>query len=506
MPPEFDILTREQLAQKLVDANFEIHRLKQRVSWFERQMFGRKSERYIPTDSSQLTLDLGATAADAKEQEVKLEKVASYARNRKAKSEEAKQPVRMPLPAHLRREVITVPLECDLSDKVKIGEEVSEYLEEKPGEVYVVRTVREVYATKKNPDAGVVIAPLPPRALARFNVGTGMLALIIIRKYVDHLPVFRQLKIYRRSGLELKESTLHGWIKAGADLLVPLYERMVAHLLARSYLQSDDTSFKVLEERGPHRKTPLGYMWVYQDPAEKLVVFSYSPRRTKENPVDFLKDYQGYLQTDGLSHYDGIAKRKGVAQLHCWAHARRKFEESLDNDFDNADEMMRKIQRLYEVERIARQGNFTHEQRLQLRQEKAVPVLNEIRTWLTEKATEGNLAPKSLIAEAIGYTLTRMESLSRYCENGMLEIDNNLAENSIRPIVLGRKNYLFAATHESAQRAAMIYSILATCRHHDINPEDYLKDVLDRTATHPQARLDDLLPWNWKTAREQTRA
>lgn len=504
MPPELSSLTKEQLAErlvesnaKLIDANFKIHRLEDRISWFERQMFGRKSERFIPANSNQLRLDLGASIIAPAIAEVKTENIA-YTRAKANKKEDARQPVRMPLPAHLRREVNRILPQGDLSDKVKIGEEVSEYLEEKPGDVYVVQTIREIYATKGKPDAGVIIADLPSRALPKFNVGAFMLSLIIIRKYVDHLPIFRQRKIYLRNGLDLKESTIHGWIKAASELLEPLYERMMATLLARSYLQSDDTGFKVLEERDAGRKTPFGYMWVYQDPVDKLVLFSYAPRRDKANPESILKNYQGYLQCDGLQHYDSIGKRNNVTLLNCWAHARRKFEAALDNNFEKANWMMCKIQSLYEVERIARQGKYSHDERYQIREKKSVPVLKEIKDWLTNELSAADFLPKSLFGEAVQYTLARMENLSRYSNEGRLEIDNNLAENSIRPIVLGRKNYLFAATHESAQRAAIFYSILATCRHLEINPQEYLADVLNRIGNHPINRIDELMPGRWK--------
>ncbi len=501
MPPEFEILSKEELAAKLVNVQFENFELKNRLAWFERQIFGTKSERYISEDVNQLSLDLGITSSNEPGTAPELENI-SYQRRKKKEKPSERKAARMPLPAHLRREETILLPEGDLSDKVEIGEEVTEYLEEKVGEVYVIRIVRKIYATRKNPDAGIITAALPERAFPKFNIGANMLALILIRKYIDHLPIHRQNKIYKRQALILAESTIHGWVKAGIEMITIVYDRMMEILISRTYLQSDDTGFKVMEEKGD-RKTLLGYMWVYQDPVDGLVLFEYSPRRNKVSPDRVLENYRGYLQCDGTSHYKSFEKNNGVVLLNCWAHARRKFEASLDNDFEKADWMMRKIQELYEIERIARENQFTHEQRYEIRQEKSIPVLQEIKTWLIQKLQEGTL-PKSVIGNAINYTLSRMDNLSFYCEDGRLEIDNNLAENSIRPIVLGRKNFLFAVTHESAQRAAVIYSLTATCKFHKINPEEYFPDIMNRIGSHPINRLDELLPWNWKKLRDSS--
>lgn len=492
MAPALEQLTKEQLAEKYEAVQFENYQLKEKLEWFKRQIFGKKSERFIPVDKNQLSLEFGELSSGSKEEEPRTETI-TY--DRKKKKERKEKPVRTSLPAHLRREEIRITPEGDLSGMVKIGEEISEYLQEKPGDVYVLKLIRDVYAYKNDPDKGILTPELPSHVLPKFSVGVGMLAMILVRKYVDHLPIYRQIQIYKRHGITLSPSTLHGWIKAGANMLIPLYNKARELLLAGNYIQSDDTRFKVLEEKGD-RQTLLGYMWVYQDPTTGMVVFDYSSNHDRSKPEAMLENFIGYLQCDGAPLYESFEKSGRIILLNCWAHARRKFDEAKGNDKQRAEAMLFMIQKLYAIERIAKENLYSPEQRFAIRQEQSLPVLAEIKSWLIENYS--HIAPSSAIGKAISYTLPRIENLSHYCSNGILEIDNNLAENSIRPIVLGRKNYLFAATHESAQRAAVIYSMFATCKRNGINPEAWLTDVLGRINDHHINRMEELLPQNWK--------
>lgn len=489
-------MTKEQLAELYEAAILEVEKLKNQVAWFRRQMFGKKSERHVLTDPSQLILDLGASLAAA-EEEKQAEKIkVEYERNKRKDRKE--KPVRTDLPAHLPREEHIIEPEGDLTGMVKIKDVVSEWLEEIPGRIFVVREVKPVYGYKNDPDKGLIQAKATVRPLQKFSVGVGMLVLIMIRKYVDHLPVYRQRQIYKRAGLYIPESTMHGWIKAGANMLIPLYERLQFLLLTGVYIQSDDTRFRVLMEKG-NRETLLGNFWIYQNPITKIVIFDYRPTREKEGPASVLDTFEGFLQTDGNSTYESVCKGKPIVLLNCWAHARRNFEEAKDNDPKRAAEILLLIQKLYAVERIARENNYSFDERHALRQKESVPALKEIKHWLIKNFSE--TTPASLMGKAIAYALSRIDNeLSAYCKNGMLEIDNNLAENSIRPVVLGRKNFMFAANHESAQRAAMIYSIVITCKQLGINQEAYLNDVLPKLATWPPERFDELLPQNWKPA------
>lgn len=254
---------------------------------------------------------------------------------------------------------------------------------------------------------------------------------------------------------------------------------------------ADETPIPVLIKDKPG-STHKGFHWVYYSPLEKLVCFDYRKGRGRDGPREFLDGFQGVLQSDGYNAYNEFENREGITMLACMAHTRRKFDKSLINDPDRASHMLSMIQNLYEVERKAREEGLTHDQRKELRQEVSVPILGEMETWLKDQLTD--VLPKSSIGEAIQYTLKQWKRLVKYTEDGRWEIDNNLVENSIRPVAVGRKNYLFAGSHEGARRAAMIYSFLGTCKINDVEPFSWLKDVLTRIPDQSIQKLEELLP------------
>jgi hypothetical protein len=265
--------------------------------------------------------------------------------------------------------------------------------------------------------------------------------------------------------------------------------------LNSSYLQADETTIKVLD-KDKKGKTHLGYYWVYRAPLKNMVLFDYRQGRGGGGPQEVLKNYKGYLQTDGYEVYEHFAKTEGITLTGCMAHARRKFIEAQNNDSVRAEYILMHMQTLYELERQAQQEQLTVEQRYALRQEKALPILDTLHEWM--KYNYQSVTPQSPIGKAIAYSLQRWDKLCVYTTNGALLIDNNLVENSIRPVALGRKNYLFAGSHNAAQRSAMIYSLLGTCRINNINPYDWLRDVFEKIPTHPINKIEDLLPHNWK--------
>ena len=226
------------------------------------------------------------------------------------------------------------------------------------------------------------------------------------------------------------------------------------------------------------------------------MVFDYREGRSREGPEDILKNFKGHLQTDGYGAYDAFGERKDITLIHCMAHARRMFEKALDNDKVRAEYILTEMQKLYAIERECRQAGLSYEQRKQERQQKSVPILQSLKQWMKEEYIK--TTPQGLLGKAIHYSLSRWEKLSRYTQDGMPEIDNNLVENAIRPVAIGRKNYLFAGSHEAAQRAAMMYSLFASCKKCEVNPEEWLKDVLNRISDHPINRIEELLPDNWK--------
>lgn len=494
-------MSKQELAEKFwaektanENAQFEILRLKDRVDWFKRQMFGDKSERHVPdTDKSQLTLDLGQEPA-RQEEETKTELI-TYQRTVKTNRKE--KPVRLPFPAHLRREVTIINPEGDLEGMVKIKNIITEFLEEKPGEIYVSQIVRGVYAYRNDPDKGVITPNLPAYVLPKFSVGVSMMALVIIRKYADHLPLYRQIEIYRRAGLILIDSTVGDWVRSGLNMLIPLLDLQEKLIFSSAYIEADETGIRVLD-RNKKGTTHKGWYWQYQDPLRGLIWFDYQPGRDASGPNKRLDNFQGYLQTDGYKVYDRFENTPGIILLACWAHARRYYEQALKNDKARAEYVLGQIRLLYSIERFADRTGLSYQERRELRQENATPILTELKKWLSENLPQ--VSQQSAIGKAISYSLGRWNKLLVYLQKGELRIDNNLAENAIRPIALGRKNYLFAGSHESAKRGAMIYSLLATCKRHGINPYQYLKDVLARISSHPINQLEELLPHMWKPA------
>lgn len=500
MPPELQQLTKKEIANKYLqsrkqfeESQFENLRLKEQIDWYKRQVFGAKSERYIPTNSDQLQLDLGDVSGTGQIESPQTEKI-TYTRRKPEGQKEI--PVRTALPAHLRREINIVLPEGDLTGMVEIKEIITEQLQEKPGEIWVVQTVRKVFGYKNQPDKGVVTPELPAGVLPKFSVCVGMMALVMIRKYVDHLPIYRQIEIYKRAGLLLSDSTLGGWISAGANMLIPLYELQKKLIFGCNYLQADDTGIRVLDPNKPGT-THRGFYWIYHDPVRGLVWFEYRPARNASGPKERLKNFKGRLQTDGHNVYDPFEDNIDIILMGCWAHARRYFEKALTNDYARADYAMKEIQKLYAIERFADVAMLSNEERKQHRQDHAAPIIKAFKEWLIKNLQELD-CKSSLIVKAINYTLPRIEKLSVYLQDGMLRIDNNLAENAIRPIALGRKNYLFAGSHHAAEQAAMIYSFMASCKKNNIDPWKWLSDVLSRINEHSINKLEELLPHKWK--------
>jgi transposase len=397
-------------------------------------------------------------------------------------------------PDSLRREEqIFYPEGIDLATAKKIGEDFSECLAYKSGELFVKRCIRPKYldqATNR-----IMQAAAPDRAFEKSNVDASLVAQMITDKYVDHLPLHRQLKRYSRLGVTISDSTSGDWVTAGAKLILPLYEAHKQLVLASHYLYADETTIKVSESERKN-STHLGYYWVYQSHEQKLVLFDYQTGRGREGPQHILKDYQGYLQTDGYGVYDDFANKPGITLLCCLAHARRKFSESQSNNKVIASHVLTEIQKLYAIERHITDHGITGNHKLQYRAEYAIPILKELGAWMKEKYMQ--VLPRSAIGKALAYSLKRWDKLSLYATTSECNIDNNPVENSIRAVALGRKNYLFAGSHDAAQRAAMFYSLLATCKNYNLNPYDWLHDVLNRIATHPHKRIMELLPQNWK--------
>jgi transposase len=458
--------------------------LKQELAQLRRMIFGSKSERHIGNDPGQLSLGLDIEQVEYPEKET--EQI-TYTRNKPDNKKGSA--VRLALPSHLHREEYIIEPEEDTTGARKIGEVVTEILEYTPGKFYVERYVRPKYVLPK--EEKIIIGELPSFPIPRGNAGAGLLAHLLISKFVDHLPFYRQVQQFKRQDIDIAESTISGWFTASCRLLEPLYERLVTRVRGSSYLMADETPIPVQTKDKPG-STHKGYHWVYYAPVEKLVCFDYRKGRGRDGPEQFLGSFRGMLQTDGYVAYDIYEKKYGITLFGCMAHARRKFEKAKDNDLKRAEYVLDRMHKLYMIEREAKEKGLSFDQRKELRTEQSLPVLQELEKWMKEQLPD--VLPKSSIGQAITYTLGLWNRLTRYIDNGQVEIDNNLIENSIRPVALGRKNYLFAGSHEAAQHAAMIYSFLGTCKINNIEPYGWLKNTLQRLPDQSIQRLDELLP------------
>lgn len=378
-----------------------------------------------------------------------------------------------------------------------MGEEITEILDYIPAELYVKQYIRHKYAAPLAAGMGTVItASLPGRIMEKCMAGEGLLAQMVVDKYVDHLPIHRQLHRFERMSVRIAQSTSNDWMRMTLNHLHGLYEVYKKFTLDSGYLSADETPIRVLDE-DKKGSTHRGYYWVYYNSLQKLVLFDYRPGRGREGPEDILQGFQGYLQTNGYSSvYEDFDKRDGVRLMHCMAHARRKFHEALHEDKQRAEHALGMFQKLYAIERKCRDAGMDSDAVMATRQQDAVPILKEMKTWMEQEYAQITVR-KSPVAQAMAYCLPRWDKLSIYVEDGRLNIDNNPVENAIRPVALGRKNYLFAKSHDAAQRAAMAYSLLATCRLHNVDPYKWLKDELQQIHLHNTANMHQLLTHVW---------
>lgn len=476
---EYDAMQHEYAAMQQ-----QVSVLKHELAQLKRMIYGAKSERHVPQDPNQGSL----FDVPAQEKEPEKEQV-SYTRTKK---QAKNKPVRLELPAHLPRKKEVFEPESLPEGALKVSEKITEVLEYVPGTLHVRRIVRPYYAVAgQDESTQMLIADMPTRALPKSNAGEGLLAYLFVSKFVDHLPFYRLVKMLKRQGIEIAESTINGWFNASCRLLGPLYEALKKELLQAGYLMADETPINVLTKDKPGA-SHKGYHWVYYDPLKKLALFDYQKGRGRDGPDTILQDYRGYLQTDGYTAYDNLKNKAEITQLACMAHARRYFEKAKDNDAARSEYALGQIRKLYAIERQATEQKLKPEEVKALRQQESLPILNEMESWLKEEVYK--VAPKTAIGKAISYSLKLWPRLTRYTQDGRLRIDNNLVENSIRPVALGRKNYLFAGSHNAAQHAAMIYSFFASCKIQNVEPFEWLKETLKKIPDHPANKLYQLLP------------
>lgn len=478
-------------------AESEMLKMKMHLQKLSKMMFGSKSERFIG-DPAQLALNLSAdTVAPSTKlgSAKKIEYISTPKHSKRSLGElglymqdlERVYEVRRPdsLPANA----------------VKIGEQQHEVLEFTRSRAYVRVIVTETYKVPDAHDNGIILTPPAiSRPLPKCVAGPSVLAQVLVDKFCDHLPVHRQVQRFERDGLRIPYNTLLDWAGKAADLLEVFMEPLKNAILASGYVHVDETGLKVLLGKEgtnkKHRRIHAGYLWCYNSSREKLVFFDYRPGRGEEHTHPILKDFKGIIQTDGWEVYKTVAsKSPDIIQICCLAHARRKFSESLDYDKDRASYALSRIKLIYDVERRCKEEKLTDEQVRKRRQQEAVPVLDELHRWMAEQYK--TLLPSAPLTAAIGYSLKRWERLCYSTKDGKLCPDNNAVENSIRPAAIGRHNYLFAGSNRGAKRIAIMYSLMGTCKMNNVNPLDWLTDVLSRINEHPINKIHELLPHNW---------
>lgn len=492
---ETEAVQARQFAASLEKSQSKIEALEYELKQLRGMLSGKKPERFVVSNKNEDAPTLFDVPVIEELTPAQV-KVISYEKTI-AKKQVSKHQGRNSFPEGLRREEIIInPSAIDISFAKKIGEDITEVLSYTPAELFVKRIIRTKY---QDLTTGIIHQEgAAARGFERSKVDITIPAQLLVSKYVDHLPLDRQIKMFARLGLTLSNSSINNWINAAGYYLSPLYDKHKELVLNSNYLHADETTIKVMDS-DKKGSTHQGYYWVYQSSINKLVLFEYQKGRGREGPREMLKYFSGYLQTDGYQAYELFDKKEGIVLIHCMAHARRKFVEALPNDKLRSEHALSEMQKLYVIERYIQDNTLTGEAKKNYRIQNAKPILAALKVWMIQAYSE--VLPNSIIGKALHYNLQRWDRLSVYADTALLNIDNNPVENSIRPVALGRKNYLFAGNHVAAQRAAMFYSLLATCKNYNINPYDWFCDVLDKINDHHINKIEELLPQNWRLSK-----
>jgi len=462
----------------------QIEQLKHELKELRRLIFGSKSEKYKSgsnADPMQLSLfgdDQQQPVAEPEKQTI------SYQRS-KAK----KKSGRTEIPEHFPVEQVILEPEQDVTDMVKVGEQVTRTVEYTPGVLKVIEYIRPKYAPKSK-EGAFVIAELPSRALPKSIASESLLTWLITRKFVEHMPYYRQRQAIKRDHQwDLASSTINDWFAKVCVLLDPLYETLIAKALGSGYIQVDESPIKVMdsEKKG---STHQGYQWVYYSPEQKLLFFDYRKGRGVNGPKEKLEKYTGLLQSDGYGVYDKIAAKRDLTLGACLVHVRRYYSNALDSDRSRATYALDIFTKIYNLEREFAQLDPI--ERKAKRAELTLPLVKDLKQWIEQECIK--VLPKSPIGKAMTYTQNQWQKIMTLFTDGRYQLDNNLIENKIRPLALGRKNYLFAGSHQGARRIAMMYSFFGTCAAQNINPTEWLEGTLKKISDTKTSQLETLLP------------
>jgi len=487
------LLDNKQLRSQLSNLQYDFHRLLKLLNGF-------KSERFIPP-SIQGQNELGLVFEEAPE-------VISLNDVKKISYVKTKQPARDKqaqglFPEYLRRETAVVEPDEDVSYCTRTGEKVVEKLAFRPGELYVNQTILPTYSCPvegKPEQCREVQAKMPATAISKTIADNSLLAQVVVDKYIDHLPLNRQQSRYKRvSSVVLPISTLGDWVKLVAEAIEPLGDALLRVMLRHKYWQGDETTIKVLDSE-VKKDTHTGYYWVYMTGDGRLIFYDYHRNRDGPAASHIIQKLKGHLQTDGYSVYESVAG-EDLILLCCLAHARRKFFDTQGNDKARSEYVLAEIQKLYKIEQECREQHLSEDQIKEKRGKEAMPILEKLGQWMKKEYEQ--LRPKSLIAQALAYSIKRWDKLSLYATTGFLQIDNNTIERNMKNLGVGRKNYMFCGSHEAAKRAGILYSLLVTCKLNEVNPYEWLKDILGYDLQgYPVNKLEELLPHNWKKRKE----
>ena len=488
-----EITTVEEARGIIAEQFHTIQQLNWQLSQLKKQLFGASSERQVASTLSKEQILLSLFPAPA--QQAATQQVLSLPNPERTEARPRRQPAAKVL------ETVTERIEpaekvcphCG-KEKCEIGHEKSERYEYVPARIVRHEIIRPKLACPCG-QAGVSIAPLPPSVVTQGQPAASLVAHVLLSKFADHLPLYRQQQQFARLGVNFPKSTLGDWVEQGANWLQPIVREMKRQLVQGDYVQVDETPVRV-QDPDVTGKCATGWLWVLGAP-QSDVIFEFHPGRGKEFAQQLLGDFKGYLQRDGYGVYGSLARDKlELVPIGCWSHARRKFIDALEDQRDEAMPIVNEVRKLYLVERHARDEGLTAEQRHVLRQQLSLPILTALKPLL--QSAQERVLPQSPLGKATRYCLAEWEALSGYLRDGRLEIDNNLTENAIRPSAIGKKNWLFIGHPEAGWRSAVIYSIIVSCHRRGIDPWEYLRDVLSRLPAMKQSEISSLLPVNWK--------
>jgi transposase len=501
MTPREQELTRklEQCLEALTQSRRENELLRQKIDLLVRRIFGSSSER-LDRAQLELLLQLADSSKPASEELIAIKSEAAPERSRKIVVRQERLPENLPVVEQL---IDPEPVKQKPEDWRCIGQEVSEQLDYEPGRFLRRRTIRRKYVSRTDIDTVPLIAPLPERLLDRSLPAPGLLAHILVGKYCDHLPLYRQEQLFRqRHRVHLPRQTLARWVELASEWLKPIYEQIRTGVLAGGYVQMDETPIEYLEPG--HGQTRQGYFWTCHRPGVEGFYQWETSRAAACLDNIIPANFSGKVQCDGYSGYRAFANaRKGAVELAgCWAHVRRKFYEALEQSPRVAGWLVRQIQHLYRIEEQLRAHRAGPRLRQAVRASQSRAIVQRIQRAVIRLKGSGRYLPQSLLGQAMDYTLSQWPTLEVYLQDGRVELDNNLVENAIRPTALGKKNWLFIGGAHAGQRSAIIYTIIQSCRRRGLDPLAYLCDVLTRLPNMTNHQIPDILPAAWAKAQQ----